>query len=202
MKILALALFLTFFAACSPSAPTTDELVKASAEAKLKEAMNDPASYEFVSLKRIDSTYYRDNVKYRNEYFNDRVETAKKDIARQEDYSKEYASMGVPPPDHCSPEKIAQLKDELERLKETRSEVKALGDGIGDKADELASYTYTFKFRGNNAMGAKILTEYFVQTGPAPSFEIINMTAEEGKLFNNPGDYPGYRDMIAKHIGN
>ena len=187
---------------CSESPPTKDDIVRANVEAKLKENMNDPASYEFVSLVLIDSITFGDNAKHRTDYWDDEVNSATREIEQGYKYRDSYAEMGVDPPTSYSPEALVKLEAKLERNREVRNKVNELADGLGSQSEQVASYTYTFKFRGNNALGAKVVNEYFVQTGPPPALEIINMVQEQGKLFLNPGDFPGYRDLVAKYLDN
>lgn len=80
-------------------------------------------------------------------------------------------------------------------LKKIDSLVSIMDVGIND----VASYSYLFKFRTNNKLGATVLNEYIVQTDE--NRDVINMTNEMNKLFLNPNDFPGYKEMIRKHYG-
>lgn len=133
---------------------TPENVVKINAETYIRDKLNDPNTYEFVSLEVVDSVTYRDNIDYRRDYL--------------------YAN-----------ERAVKVIDSLSAT-------------LGDQVNDVASYTYLFTFRATNAMGAKVLNEYLVQTGPKPELEVINFTDDMDELFLNPGDFPGYREAIQK----
>ncbi|NRT14694.1 hypothetical protein HNP99_001038 [Flavobacterium sp. 28A] len=178
---------------CSEKKPNRDEIVRKNAEEYLKEKMNDPKSYEFVKLELIDSVLYSDNIKYRKENFNKNIEDNKDEIKRKEEYKIEIPSM-------YDEREIEELKADIAKNEKIIAKIDSLETKLGTKKNQVASYTYVFSFRGNNALGAKILNEYILQTNPSPDFKIINMTDDKDKVFLNPNDFPGYREMIAKNL--
>lgn len=195
MTKIALGIFLTLigFTSCTEKQPTRDEIVKKNTEEYLKPKLNDPDSYEFVKLELIDSILYSDNIKYRKEYFQKDLENDKEDLERQERYKTEIPSM-------YKEEDVTELNEKIAKNEKILSAIDSLETELGPKKDEVASYTYIFSFRGNNALGAKILNEYVVQTDPEPNYKIINMTDDKDKVFLNPNDFPGYREMIEKNL--
>jgi len=178
---------------CSEKQPTQDEIVKKNAEEYVKEKMNDPSSYEFVKLELIDSITFSDNIEYRKNYFSRKIEYDRSSLERQERYKTEIPSM-------YDEKEVEDLKAKIEKNERVLFKIDSLATLLGDRKSEVASYTYIFSFRGNNALGAKILNEYFVQTGPAPEFKIINMTDDKDQIYLNPNDFPGYREMIEKNL--
>jgi len=178
---------------CSVKQPKQDDIVKKKAEAYVKEKMNDPISYEFVKLELIDSITFNDNIEYRKDYFSRNMEYDLSSLERKEGYKTEFPSM-------YNEKDIADLKAQIEKNKRIVSKIDSLETLLGNKKNEVASYTYIFSFRGNNTLGAKILNEYVLQTDAAPDFEIINMTDDKDKIFLNPNDFPGYREMIEKNM--
>ena len=95
---------------------------------------------------------------------------------------------------------VEELKAKITKNERILMIIDSLETKLGNKKDEVASYTYVFSFRGNNALGAKILNEYILQTNPTPDFKIINMTDDKDKVYLNPNDFPGYREMIEKNL--
>ncbi len=178
---------------CSEKQPTQDDIVKNNAETYVKQKMNDPSSYEFVKLELMDSVTFSDNIEYRKDYFSRNMEYDRSSLERQEGYKTELPSM-------YDEKDVEELKAKIEKNERILSKIDSLATLLGDRKNEVASYTYTFSFRGNNALGAKILNEYVVQTDPAPDFKIINMTDDKDKIFLNPNDFPGYREMIEKNL--
>lgn len=190
-----LGLFLTLigFTSCTEKQPTQDEIVKKNAEEYLKPKLNDPNSYEFVKLELIDSVLYSDNIKYRKERFQKDIEYDKDNLERQERYKTEIPSM-------YKEEEVTELNEKIAKNEKILSAIDSLETELGSRKNDVASYTYIFSFRGNNALGAKILNEYIVQTDPKPELTIKNMTDDKDKVFLNPNDFPGYREMIKKYI--
>lgn len=126
------------------------------------ESLNDPDSYEFVSLDLVDSTTFADNIAYRRDYF----------TQRKDDPKNARILSGI---------------DSLENL-------------MGEKTNDVASYRYLFTCRANNALGAKVINTFHVQTGPVPAYEVINITQDEDRIILNPNEFPGYFDMASKII--
>ncbi len=178
---------------CSEKLPTQDDIVKKNAEEYVKEKMNDPSSYEFVKLELIDSVLFSDNIEYRKDYFSRNMEYDRSSLERQESYKTEFPSM-------YDEKDVDDLKAKIEKNERILAKIDSLANQLGERKNEVASYTYIFSFRGNNALGAKILNEYVVQTDPSPDFKIINMTDDKDKIYLNPNDFPGYREMIEKNL--
>lgn len=178
---------------CSENKINQEDIVKNNTEEYLKSKLNDPKSYEFVKIQLIDSVLYSDNIQYRKETFNEYIQDAKDDIKRKEVYKIEIPSI-------YDENEIARLKADITKNEKILAKIDSLETKLGNKKNDVASYTYTFSFRGNNAMGAKVLNEYIVQTSPSPDFKIINMTDEKDKVYLNPNDFPGYIEMIQKNL--
>jgi hypothetical protein len=180
-QFLALSI-LVFLISCSE--PSRDEIVREKAEIQLFQKLNDPDSYVFVSLELYDSILYSDNIKYRKEHFQDMLESAQRDIARTD-----------------TEERISKYQDDMNQAKRFLSGIDSLEQILGADAGNVASYSYLYIFRANNAMGAKTLNEYIVQVTPSPEFSILQMTDDPNQIILNPNDFPGYREM-AMHITN
>ncbi len=179
------------FLSCKEKKPTQDEIVKKNIEGKLIPKMNDPKSYEFVELKLIDSVLYIDNINYRKKYFKDLISYDKNHLKQIEEYKTKLPSL-------YDDKEVNDLKEKIKQNELIIKKIDSLEKKLDNKINNVASYTYKFSFRGNNALGAKILKEYIVQTKPAPGLEIINMTDDKDKVYLNPNDFPGYREMIKK----
>ena len=179
----------------SEKEPIQQDIVKKNVEEYLKPKMNDPESYEFAELKLTDSILYSDNVKYRKEYFEKNLKYDKDDLERQERYKTEIPSM-------YSEEKVTELNSKIEKNEKILSEIERLSTELGDKANDVASYTYYYSFRGNNKLGAKVLNEYILQTNPSPDFKVLKLAEKRDQVLLNPNDFPGYREMIKTMIEN
>jgi len=182
-SLLIAILFITLIS-CKEKTPTRDEIVKNNVEKYLKDKMDDPKSYEFVELRLVDSILYKDNVKYRKDGFQKDLKYEKGNLEYQEKNKDEKM--------------VIELKTKIERIENILTKIDSLEYNLGQKLNDVASYTYNFRCRGNNKLGAKILTEYILQTNPSPDFKVINLTDNQDKVFLNPNDFPGYREMISK----
>lgn len=178
---------------CSEKKPNRDEIVTKNAEEYLKSKMNDSKSYEFEKLVLIDSVLYSDNIQYRKEAFSKYIEDDKNEIKRKEGYKIDLPSI-------YDENEVENLKAKIDKNEKILMKIDSLETKLGSKKNEVASYTYVFSFRGNNALGVKILNEYILQTNPSPDFKVINMTDENDKVFLNPNDFPGYIEMIKKNL--
>jgi hypothetical protein len=165
-----------------------DNQVKENAENKLKEMLHDYKSYEFVSLELIDSTLFIDNINYRINQFKNRADDADKDVLNKEDYKVRFSMY--------TDEDIQEVKEEAQQNKDIIAEILKMKDSMGEKVNDVASLKYLLKFRANNAFGATMLHEYFLQTDS--ELNIINMGDEAGKIYVTPNEFPGYFEMINK----
>ncbi|NKI28188.1 hypothetical protein HCG49_16660 [Arenibacter sp. 6A1] len=173
----------------SHKAPTQHEIVRSNIEEHIKPKMNDPESYEFAELILADSVLYKDNIEYRKEYFERNLGYDQENLERQEKYKKEIPSI-------FNPEEVEELNSKIETNKKILSEIDRLETELGETVHEVASYTYIFRFRAVNGLGAKMLNEYLVQTNPAPDLGIINIADDRDELLLNPNDFPGYKAML------
>lgn len=181
---------------CSVKEPSKYDIIKQNAEEKIKSIMNDPDSYEFNKLEIIDSFLYRDNIKYRRDYFTENLSEVLKDIEEEEYYKVKFPSI------FNEMKYNSLLEDKEKQLKINKivlPKIDSLETLLGNKVNDVASYTCIFSFRGNNLLGAKALTHYYLQTSPSPDFKITNLTTDEDELFLNPNDFPGYREMLSEY---
>lgn len=171
-KIILLICAITALCSCGGSDNQNEKKVREVVEAKLKTEMNDWSSYEFVSLEIADTIKYIDNINFRKKYFKERIK-------REKD----------------SP---INFSNSIERDSLILIRIDSIQNLMGDKVNEDAAYLYNYKFRGKNKLGAVILEEYLIYI--SPNWEIIQMTNDRKNLYDNPGDFPGYVDLVKKTI--
>jgi hypothetical protein len=177
---------LMMLAACATT-PTTEELVRQNAEAYFLEKMNDPASYEFVKLELRDSFLISDHVSWRRDGFLISLKSDRQALERQLRYESELPSL-------YEPEKVEKLQANIARMEAVVAGIDSIAAGIDTTAVE--SYLYTFSFRANNAMGAKILNEYILQVGVAPNYEVFHAGESVTDVVFRPTALPGYLELI------
>jgi len=171
-----------------------DGMVRKSIERKLQKEMHDPKSYEFVSLLCLDSITYRKNLEYI-------LKDCAQSIEEDQRMHKSNSSFNRSYPGSYSKEDLEKLQLKIEKEKVLLEKCKTIGDSLGNKLNEVASYLYVFEMRGNNKMGGKVLQEYYVQTSNEHPYVIYNMATEVSELILAPGTLPGlnpytiYADM-------
>ncbi len=195
------AILLLGLTSCVENPPTQEEIVQTNAEEYVKSKMNDPESFEFVGLKLIDSVLISDNIAHRKEMFSGRIKFELESIERKErsksDFIREFGNIDYVKKLEME---IEDRKAEIEKNERILTKIDSIATQLGERKDEVASYTYIFSFRGTNSFGAKVLNEYILQTDPAPEFKVLNMTNDKGKVILNPNEFPGYIEMMEKNL--
>ncbi len=144
--------------------------IRAQAETMLKARLDDPNSYEFVSLTLFDSLSYGDNIKRLQSH-------------RQQDLESRIYMDGKAP---------ANDKKMLAGIDSIRT-------ALGPRVNETACYKYAFDFRAKNAFGAKVLNSHIVQVGPAPDYKVLMVASNKGELLSYPNTFPGYDELKARY---
>ena len=195
IKLMMITLMMCFVVvSCGDSQPTRDEIVKTNVETQLKTMLNDPSSYEFVKLELLDSVTFKDNIEYRKEEFKSSLVKAEADSIRLEGYREDSRISYM-----FDETQFNRAKDGIEKNKTILSKIDSIEHSLGDKVNDVASFTYLLNFRSNNGLGVLTLGEYIVQTGN-PNFKIINITNDPDKVYLNPDDFPGYIEMITNML--
>ena len=185
------SLTLLFLASCSKDAPNKDKIVKDNFEEHLKPKLNDPDSYEFIEINLIDSVSYEDNIQSLKKSINQDLNYDKKSLKKQKGYKEDKPFL-------YNEDDVAELKNKIDKNKILLSKIDSISSDLGSKKNEIASYTYIFKFRGNNAMGAKVINQYAIQTGTAPDYKLINIAEETNEMLLTPNNFPGYDEIMAE----
>jgi FtsZ-binding cell division protein ZapB len=196
-KIILISTVFTILFSCSEKEKSQDEIVKQYAEEYIKPLLNDAESYEFVELKLTDSVLYKNNIESAKESFNHDIEFENKLLNMKDN---EWAETQKALFGKIDSTDIVKSLMKIENYKSILLKIDSLEADLGDSKNNVASYTYTFSFRGNNKLGAKVLNQYYIQTDPNPSLKIINMTDNKDKLFLNPNGFKGYQEMIQKYM--
>lgn len=166
--------------------PTRDEVVKQNIEDYIINKMDDPESYEFVSLDVIDSVLYIDNITVEKNLLKNSINRSKESINRIEGYKNTE-------PNLYDEKEILREKTSILKEEKTLASIDSIETVLGDSKNNVASYTYLYKIRGKNKMGAKVLSEYLVQTGD--SLKVINVATHPDKLFIHPNSFPGRKEL-------
>lgn len=176
---------------------TQQEIVKQNVEEYVKLRMDDPDSYEFVELTFKDSVLISDNIKYRRNDFKRYIEYKKDQILILERYKADSSSLySEEEANKIKKEGIKEINNTIKRSKLILTKIDSLEALLGTSVNNVASYTYSFSYRGNNKLGEKVLNKNILQTNPAPDFKILNLGTSKEEVLLNTSDFPGYREMM------
>lgn len=198
-----MAFIVIMFYSCKPN---PEKIVKNNIKEYVKKHFNDPESYEFISLTPFDTVLYKENIEFRVEYYKHGIEFDKSQIEHSEsmiELEKEYIDLWPADSDY----RIESINKYTNDIKEYSKEIQmyeniiyaidSLKEVMGEKINNVASYTFILKCRANNAIGAKTLNSFYIQT--TPEYEILNFTEEEKKVYLAPNGFPGYDEIINKY---
>lgn len=166
-----------------------DMIVKAKLEKRIKSKLEYPDSYEFVELTLKDSVLFSDNVKYNKNYYSQIIEADKKIIQKQEMYKKEGSSS-------YKQEKVERLQAAISKNEKILAEIERVSSGLGNKAYETASCTYTYSFKSKNTSGKDGSYTYVVQAEHAPEYKVTMVAKESNLLASNSHYFPGYDEIM------
>ncbi len=160
-----------------------------SVENAVKPKLNDPKSYEFVELVLIDSVLYSENVEYRLESFKKYLEDAKRGLEELNRYKESnsilYDSL-----------RLVNKENDILKNEEIIHGIDSIKMQMREALNDVASYTYSYSFRGNNKMGALVLNTYLIQTDPSSPFGVVNIAKNDDELYFNPNEFEGYLELV------
>ncbi|MDC8002494.1 hypothetical protein POV27_00390 [Aureisphaera galaxeae] len=167
-------------------------IVKTNLESSLLKKLHAPDSYQFGALELVDSVLYKDNVTYHKNFYSLNLNGAKEGLERQQKYKEEKSSMYVE-------EKVNSLNAEVKKYETILTEIDKLTEQLGEKTNDVASYTYRFTFKSENTQGVLSEYKYLVQTKPGPDYKIIELVQNESQALLHPNDFPGFTEMIKNY---
>lgn len=160
LPILAIALLII---GCS-YAPNQESLIKKALKENFVPEMDDPSSYEFVGIESIDTFFnkeYRKNIIEGNQKY---IEMYSGFLSSDEDLLEMYQS--GPTRSYFKEEAAGKIKEISEQKAEIASYQMKVDSATAllHNADSngIVNITAYVKIRGNNKMGAKVLSRYWV----------------------------------------
>jgi PBP1b-binding outer membrane lipoprotein LpoB len=166
--------------------PTFTERVKSTIEEYALKNLDDPKSYEFIELTLLDSITIGDNIEYRKEYFKP-TDYAYNMLERMESEVNAKYSL-------YSKEDVEKAQKDIYRKETIITAIDSLAQTLADSLNNVQAYTYLFKFRSNNKLGALTKTDVYVQI--TPKLEILTITEDKDELKLNPKEFPGYIELL------
>jgi len=176
-KVVLFVCMVAVFAACGNQ--SKENILRKKVEAEFIQKMNDPKSYEFVSLNQTDSITYLQSIKENVDYYKMELDFAK--------HQYEFSTTAIPSDDSI---KYAQ---DIVKNQFMINGLDSLEKVLNNKLNYVGCRTYTWTFRAKNAMGALTLGDYYVQVNDKDS--IVNVTDNTKKL-NLTCDIPGYDELL------
>ena len=169
--------------------------IKTNAEAHLQTMLNDPKSYEFVSLEFIDTVTYEENINRMKTSHQNDLELANQNIQSQLEYQKigsfifDINDLTRSRSDSMNAQTILNGLDSIEKK-------------LSGKIKEEAAYLLIFKYRAKNALGALVINENFLQVTAGPDFKVLNITDNTKRLFLTPNSFPGFEEFSKVYYKN
>jgi hypothetical protein len=198
-----LTLLLIFIFVSCESEKTKEDIIRKKIEEGILPNMNDPKSYEFVSIAIIDSSTYRENIDNKLMQLE-----AIRDYPLIIDLKKDMISLDeeLYRLDKSHYKDLVEARQELEDIKTEQKNFEMLVKEVDslkltlENLDKTAVYLIEFKMRGNNSFGAKILNTYYFQVGISPDYEIYGYVDElDGFSQLNFNSIPWIFDLMMKH---
>jgi hypothetical protein len=180
---------------CANKQQIQDNLVRKNFEEYFRNReINFDNNYEFEKIELKDSVLYSANIEFFKEWFRRDLDFSKNYLNDIKSYKTNF------PTTTMSEEEIVKiLKNNYEENQRILSKIDSLEAKMGNKTNEVASYTYILSGRINSALQGEIIREYIVQTGPKPDLKIINIARNKDEMHETPNDFPGYREMLKKN---
>jgi hypothetical protein len=177
---------------------TTDP-VRKSAEAYLLPNLNDPYSYEFVSLTLINTITYLDNIQGRQKAAlnslsksRDRYNNYRDDLESKQKKSEEDRYLS--PPTDIEKATLRAFTQHYYSDSIFVAGLDYITTTLGATVNEIVCYEYEFVFRAKNAMGGLVLDRRLLQI--TPKYEVITLISDYDKRVVFPKDFPGYAELV------
>ena len=191
MKKFVILLFSLIFIgliSCNEKQLTRDEIVKRDVEELVLYLLDDRNSYELLRFVLIDSVTFSDNISIFKSFNASLLKRDSLTLARHKLFKKNNSR-------NYSEEEEKNAEESFNEGKKIIEEINSIENELGDRKDEIASYTYSYSFRGENIKGVLRLKKIIIQTDPAPEYKIINMASKLDELIYAPNAFPGYHKI-------
>ncbi len=155
--------------------------------------------YEFVSLEEIKATTYQDNIDFRRQYIQQLIDENEKMVLVAQQKLDTFPDLYVKSDTAYYVLKIAEYQGKADRYKQVLAGIDSLATSLGDSSKEVASYTYRYTLKAKNEQGQPDTFVFFLQTDQG--YGVLQFTPDTTQLYPNPNDFPGYREMAGRVLG-
>lgn len=156
--------------------------------------------YEFVSLEEIKTVTFQDNIDFRRKYIQQLIDENEQmmrlAMQKRDSFPDLIAGKDTTP---YYDSKIAEYQGKADRYKQMLAGIDSLAKSLGDSSKEVASYTYLYTLKTQNPQGQQETHQYYIQTNPG--YGVLQFTDDTSQLYPNPNDFPGYREMAGRVLG-
>lgn len=171
---------------------TKDEVVKVRAEMKLMTMMDDPSSYEFISIELVDSTSQEYTVINAKEVWQRLLDAVQGNLDIYILDKELYPSL-------YDQKKVDAQRADVNKYTKIVNGIDSIGKNLGESIKDATSYVYLFKFRAKNAFNALVLNQYYLQIDTM--LEVIDLVDDIKDVNLSPVNLPGYGEVVAKYKG-
>lgn len=174
---------------CADNEPSHEDILRKQVEDFIKSEINTPQGYKFVELTLIDSVLFSNNINYLRQNYSQNLDFDYSSMKRQESFQTEDPSM-------YDANEVNKLKASLNKYKQIITKIDSIEADMGDRKNDVASYTYLLSFLEKDDSGAEVMNKFIVQTGEAPDYKILNVTRDPRNLNPSPNEFPGYQEIL------
>ena len=187
-KIISTSLFLIILYSCNQEKQLDVlNIVKDNTKEYLIDKSTDLSSYEFVSLKIIDTISYQDNINIYKDLRKRHIEIDE-NIIKTKFEGIEFGPDEINEMLKLSEENLISAKIFLKRID-------SIELSLGKKVYEDAAYLFLYSFRAKSISETLVLYEYYLQVSAIPDYSILNLTNDSNKLLITPNGFPGLQEL-------
>lgn len=161
---------------------TREEIVKKNIETFVVPKLNNPKSYEFVELVMVDSLTVKAKLRQSKQ-----MEQGHIDAIKETQIVAEQAEINVAKIMGKTNFKVVKDTFEQAEVNERMKTIHTIDSTeriLGDKINEVISYSFKYSFRENNAFGAKILSVYAIKIESFDSKSMFCVKLDDGDVSN------------------
>lgn len=155
--------------------------------------------YEFVSLEEIKTYTFQDNIAYRRKYIQQLIDENEEMMRLAQLKLDSFPDLHVNSDTAYYVLKVAEYQGKADRYKQVLTGIDSIAQSLGDSSKEVASYTYLYTLKAKNPQGQQETQKFYLQTNPG--YGVLQFTPDTADLYPNPNDFPGYREMAGRVLG-
>lgn len=168
------------------SCATEEDRVRKAVEEYQALSMNDFSSYEFVSLTFDSAMTQAHNINQRLDQYRESLQRYKNHLADAEGDVRLFGAGFEEFAEHW--------KKEIDKNQRITSQLDSMILSFGDKASTVACSIYSYTYRENNEIGAKVLRS--AKLYMTPELEVKRIALDSGSELLTCNELPAYLEIV------